>query len=423
MKCFTVFGLIALCAGLNGCAKAPAAAAAQNANGVAFASVTTAVSKLDTIMPDPATSLMSLSIDPDQVQTRTAGTTLATIWPDTSAWMADPRCSGGASDVHCSTGAVGLKFYMGFLLDGNARRDNGSDISVFGRIKSALAQGCAMAVAIPNTDGIPNVGTHSLTFDAATNTLLTTYCNFKASDLTSMLDQTASATVTATTDTTNYDRKLVLTLPGGGGTITTFLRLSATTFNFASFESTSRVLMALNRTTGDVRAEYVSRSSSGASGGGEWHRLFYDAAADDGVVVGSSFDFQATPSRSRILFTLHGKPQTAGSTVAFSAKILGFGLTSVDGAADPAVHNNNYKGCVSIDTGNISTDNSLACTLTGADTAGTAASTVGGVFNDLMTVVGTNGSELSGASITVETQTVPFTNATNILTAAVPHGT
>ncbi len=338
------------------------------------------------------------------------------IW--NTAFLPDPRCSGGGSDPHCGSGgtSVGFKGYMGFMSDASAVRDNGSSINIFGRLKKAMETGCAISTLLSRQNGgtLPTSGTFSVTFTTEVSTMLAVYCWM--TDMPSA-GTTVDVVVTPTTDTTHFDRKITLNM--GSQVFTTYLRATATELNVAESDNNSpnfsRTWVKLNRATGAVRAEYASYSSN-SGGAGEFHRLYFDPANQVGAMVGASFDFNSSPNR--IIFSVKGKPEVSGAETAFSMSAVGFGLDSVDtGASTSAL--NHYKGCVNADDGTIVSgkDNTVSCGggVTGYDTSTGLAT----AFTSFLSDLDGNGAGLIHSGVFGETHSLGFMNATDIFTAAI----
>lgn len=376
-----------------------------------FLEATTAVEQMNGIIPNTAPAR---SVAPSSIGIMTGISNPNDVW--NSNFMPDARCSGGASDPHC-VDAVSLKHMMGFYLNVDAVRDNGSTISVFGRLRDGMTHACAASTLLAYTNGgaMPTSGTHTITFTAETNTLLKDFCSFDSGELPTP-GTTATAILTPTLDTTNYDSKVEITLAGEDPS-SFFIRSNSLTLNLGVGEGdaavSSRIWIALNRTTGVVRAEYASYSASNDSG--EMHRLYFDPATKKAAILGSSYGLAGTGNQ--FVFTLVGKPDTPTGELAYSIGIFGFGLDTVDSGASPSTLNH-YKGCLASDDGSVATDNTLACAggISGADTSGA----LGALFTTYTGRFSGDASVLIDTSILNESSSVPFTSATDIFTAAVP---
>lgn len=262
--------------------------------------------------------------------------------------------------------SLSIKEYMGKQLDPNAVGDGGGGqsfaLNVFGRFNNAMMIGCALMTVGANIDattGYPANGTMAITMSAANLATMVSKCGMSQAESNQMAAASPtpeiSAVVESATNTTYYDKKITMTLPAsmGGATQYFYFRFNSSEINIFNAEDgssfDSRTLVNMDLSTNVLKVEYYS----GGSGGGAalyFHRLYYDKGNDIGKLTtyyGSSTDF--------VKYTLAGKPNTGG-TFALS-------FTSDQTA--------NYSGqaCVSVSTGVISTDDSLACTLTGTAVA------------------------------------------------------
>ena len=375
---------------------------------VGYKATATALDSAGGMVPNTVSFLSS------PVRAMTGISTPNDVWA--TGFLADPRCSGGASDAHCGSGAVsvGFKGLLGFMSDPDAVRDNGSSINIFGRLKKAMETGCAVTTLVSSQNGgtLPTSGTFTVKFTDAVKTTLSTYCN-----MTDVPDAGTEATVviTPTTDTTNYDMKIAVTV--GGQNFETYLRNNDSEVNVAEGEdngtNNSRTWVKYNRTTGVIRAEYVSYSSN-SGGAGEFHRLYFDSANTVGAMVGASFDFNGSPNR--YVFAIKGKPEVAGAQTAVSIGVVGFGLTGVDSGASTSALNH-YKGCIDADSGSVVTNDTVSCSggVTGADTS----AGLGTLFTTFLTSLNGNGDGLIHSSVYGETKSLDFTSATDIFSTAI----
>jgi hypothetical protein len=363
----------------------------------------------------------------------------------------DPRCSGGgdAGDVgnYCAQSlpdagypsatipaeSFSTKEYLGFLADANAVRANGSSISVFGRIKTALGTPCAMMIVLgqKNAGALPTSGAYSVTLASNHVSLIQQACGFDASNAVGM---TLNLTFVPTSDTTNYDTKVVMSA-SNMGTITQYMRVNDSVVNVAvaehheyesggdPFTSVSRTMVSLNRVTGVLRAEYLSfgYKDDGTPGGdgGEWHRLYVDEANHDGVMInGSLGDFKR-------LLAVKGKPDVENSQAAYAIGHLGgMPLSGIVAAASSSSTLYAFQGCAQKSDGAYVKDGYTDCDgVTGVDI-----SAGGGLIaqmNALNTkIMGYDPAApaslvpFDDATVFGETHTVPFTNSTDIYSSA-----
>jgi hypothetical protein len=388
----------------------------------AISSVTASLAGVGGLMPSVAFAPRARRV-PRTALIESPRTGLAGIWAG-AATIAHPACSGGASDPHCQAGSnqVNAKDYMGYQIDPDAERDNGSAINIFGRINSSLSIACAIMNLAPNVDastGYPSNGTFTVTFTSSSASVLTTYCGFSASNVPSP-GESVSITTSTPADTSVYDKKMVITLDAnmGGGTQTFYLRTNSSAINILSAElnsdNLSRNIIAYDRTTRVGRAEYISGPNTivANNGGTEFQRLYIDETNDVASMLSYSRDFNSM-TVNRMSFSLVGKPATAGSEVAVSMRAEGYG-----GLGYATI----YKGCVNSDTGALSGDDTSACAggVTGRamDNAG-----ITSIVSDLDTNVynsGTDPQKLVHSSVITDTLTLSYSNNT-IFTTAVAH--
>jgi len=379
---------------------------------LSLSSATDQLKSLDTLMPDNATLALTSARSAQLFSNTTP------LWAGAD-WMSHPMCSGGASDPHCQSGSnmVNLKEWMGYQIDPEAVRDNGSSINIFGRVQTAVQSICALSTALPtDSDGQLSVGETEVVFDEALVTTLSEDCGMDAS---TMVGRTAAITVARTTDATYYDFK-VSAVNDDSSISTFYLRYNSEEVNVAMGESRdggmSRTLLSYDIGAKLARAEYVSSNAGATSNqGGEFGRLYYDATNDDGAITYSTFDFQGTPNR--LIYTLRGKPEN-GTEVAFSVRSSGFGITSIDAGYS---FNTIFNACINQDNGDIITDNSVSCagsvTGTATDDAGFVA-----LFTDLYSSTDASGYlDYVDASVCNETVHVPFTTAGEIFSALPLH--
>ncbi|NUN04171.1 MAG: hypothetical protein HUU57_00295 [Bdellovibrio sp.] len=311
------------------------------------------------------------------------------VWSDTTTKLVnDPRCSGGDAP-HCSTGNVTVPQYVGFMSDPAAARDNGSWISVFGRIKQATGLSCALGVLVSAENGgtIPKSGSFSVTFSQSHADALETVCDMDISDK-------VGATLVAEFEPVTsdyYDSLVTISINSEAQVgVKTWLRVTETEVNVAAAETnddddngqdenTARTIVKFNKETGVLKAEYLSyhdddkTDSKSGSNGGEFHRIYVDQTNKIAVMFGGNVGTTADGFISPILL-LAGQPNTPTANTAFSY-IMGGGapLSTLVPAASTATTAYNFEGCVKqsdstwVSTNYSSCVTGLSLTKTGAD--------------------------------------------------------
>ena len=306
---------------------------------------------------------------------------------------------------------------MGVQIDPDAVRDNGSNISVFGRVASAMQIFCTIGVALGSSGSYPADGASTITFDAALKANATSQCDM---DLTGVTDGTTIGfTVTTPSSTTNFDRKIVIDLTNiGSGTQEFYFKADASDINIATTESNSngisRTVVFYDLTTKVIRAEYVSGPNTADLDDlvadstyyySEFYRLFYDETNDNGYMMhigGQDSNTGPGITLAYTAFVLAGKPNTTGGTFSLS----------MDGQYLDA--GNEVKACVNKDTGDLTTDGArCGDSATGRD-GYDVTSEIGTLLSGYDTFYGNTKFTTIG-----ETTTLNFTDATNLATAAI----
>ncbi|MBS1984646.1 MAG: hypothetical protein JST16_10790 [Bdellovibrionales bacterium] len=275
-----------------------------------------------------------------------------------SAWD-----SGTVALPDGSGSSVSIKEYMGKQLDPSAVGDDGHGrqfaLNVFGRFNNAMMIGCALTQVgadIDSATGYPNVGTVTMKLTSEALTKMKEKCGMSEADATYMGSITPpieiGAVISNPSDTTYYDRKVVMTLPeamsgSGGATQYFYMRYNSSEINILDIEDQatfdSRTIVALNLATKVLKVEYYSGSNGSNL---YFHRLYYDQTND----IGKLATYYGSTG-NRVSYTLTGKPN-AGGTFALSF--------DSDQTADYA-----GQACVNVSNGTVATDDSLSCTLTG----------------------------------------------------------
>jgi hypothetical protein len=311
----------------------------------------------------------------------------------TATNMPDLYCGGGS----CSSES--LKNYMGQELDPNFINANGSTVGAAGRYSSALVQTCLMTAFFSkscamDTDGLPAVGTCTVNVDftqlPAAGGLFNgcvVPANFTAGGGPTSIS--IAVTITAVTGNPTYTKKMVVAgAPSGSGTGTNtiYAKLDSANgiFNFENiapgdnhFGSAacggSRFILGLNGNVTSFQYESISLGTdvSGAcdsSNGGVSHEDFFrihlDTGLDTSYILGMS---QNKGSANDFGFLLSGQPsKIAAGTGTISTSIwANTGTTIPTGATTFFAASAN--GCVSQATGNLTSDATLTCDITGLD--------------------------------------------------------
>lgn len=336
-------------------------------------------------------------------------------WSNSSAqWYVDYANQG--------SGFFDAKTAFTKYLDPEYKGNNGSsdfEATVFGKVRNNVMFGCVFATLIPaDSDGMLTVGTHTLTFDAASFTKVEP-CGVTAAIWSGVQGGSMDVTVAATTDKTHYDRKLVYTPPGGAEN-TGLYRSTSKIFNYTETQNENngvtleRTMISYDIANGKLMLEIMSGEGTNGSGmGSAWlYRLAYDQKADVAKVVVRTPMLANDPVT---VYTLAGKPKSADSTVAFSIR----GSERITGGQGSSGHDTGVKAaCVNPADQTVATDNSVECGVTGVlvDDAGLQA-----VFDDFRFSSGTTvRTTFSGWGNIAETQNVPFTIDT-VFTAKIEH--
>ena len=234
-------------------------------------------------------------------------------------------------DTTDANDSISVKEWMGNQISEDSVRENGSSISIFGRMTSTLGVFCAIGVAYGSDDvdseGYPSNGEKTVTLGADIISSIGTQCDFDASEASGV---SMTFTVSTPSDTSVYDKKVVLN-PPNGGTQTVYFRSNSTEVNVASSEIytkdesfadvkyLSRTVVELDITNSVLRAEYVSGHREGALANGqriEFSRILFDEANDEGYIMSMGYEKDSTSTTTEWLLT--GKPETDDSEFALS---------------------------------------------------------------------------------------------------------
>lgn len=277
------------------------------------------------------------------------------------------------------------KEWMGIQLDADAVRANGSLISMFGRLNSALSIFCALGVTLGSdqvdSDGYPIDGSPTLTFTSSITATITSDCDM--SDANDLVGLEIALVVTTPSSTTTYAKKVVMTFPAemGGGSQTYYIKSDSTAINIATTEvnenGVHRTIVAYDVASEVLKLEYVS-APDGAIISDEHvaaYRLYSDEANDVGYMMALEHT-EGSPD-DIITYTLGGKPATTNAQ--FSLSMMSNGLAGTDP----------YEACVNSSNGDIATDGAR-CTASSTTVAGYDISTATAVNNFVSTYVNTN---------------------------------
>lgn len=301
------------------------------------------------------------------------------------------------------SGNVSPMDWMGYQLSPNARRSNGSDINIFGRVKTGLGIFCAVGVAagvqkIELTNGYPANGTYTITFTAALKEIMSSQCGVDTSNITTGM----SMTLTVASATGNYDKKYSF----DAFDQVYFVKYNSSVVNIASAEdqqsgSVSRMILQWDKTANVLLAEYIHNPGDATAGtnGVYAYRMYYDEANDDGQIMTYEGDDSSASNSNR--YILAGKPDT-GDAFSLSMKIR-----------DVLAHAE-LEACVNGSTGAIITDGSR-CSATSTRTVGAAVSSLDTVFSNFFS----QRTATTWFSSLTSSTTLGWSSKANMLTAAI----
>lgn len=347
LKIATGMAVISALTACGSSSDSPSAPPAPSANSVAFKAVTAAI--------DSGGGLIANTVGAAALQQKINDISTF-VYTSNQVWNAkkvlpDPRCSGGsdmtAVDYCSETPKPGVKptvefsvgEYVGFLSDPDAVRANGSSISVFGRVKSALGVPCLISLAIG--EEIPTSSTtKTVTFTAELAAQSKAVCNMDIDDKVGMSIDVVFA---PTANKDHYDTKISFTKgdENNQDNIVTYARITDKVVRVAVLENNTegtrvgayRTMVNLDRVTGVMSAEYLSFSKDGANdGAGSFHRLYVDKSKNEGVMMSATLvQGAASTYGNSHMYVLVGKPGDATSKTAFTfVSSGGPGLESVD---------------------------------------------------------------------------------------------
>jgi|GEM_PF-5071312 len=326
-------------------------------------------------------------------------------WTSSSAIL-DPENYPG------ETTRVSFKDFFGAQLDPDALTrphptpGSGDEhaFNALGRMKNALSILCAVGVGmdlngtVTDSNGYPTDDSMNFTFTRAFLERMKSDCGF-GGEVDSMEGRQLEATVESVTG--EYDIKIHFDLFKQDY----FYRSNSSEINILTAEQadssgpTMRTILAYDLSTQVMRVDYASVIGDASSAGLEGHRLYYDAANDDGMlfsVIGQA-DSDIT---NKNVFVIAGKPNT-GTAYSVSGKFTGYNS------------HGKYEACV-LANGNMSTDGSRctasATTVVGADVD----APIAGALDDLMD----NQTQTNWQSSVTASKTLSWSNKTNMMTGA-----
>lgn len=301
-------------------------------------------------------------------------------------------------DTASSSTLISPKAWMRIQLDADAQRSNGSKISIFGRFREALSFFCAVGLGLDSSqldaDNYPEDGTLTMSITTETATAFRSSCGIE--DAMNYVGGDLKMIVTTPSDTTAYDKQVVLTLPTGW-TQTFLLRSDGSEINVATLEVNSD---GISRTVVDydlsnllLKVEYLSAPDNSTLGESDTlytYRLLVDQANDEAHLM-MGFHEEHSSGDKDVRYILAGKP------------VLGdqYSLT----LESTALNSGQYEACVSATNGTLVSDNS---------SCGDGLTTVAGIDVDGSVVDGFAGSWNPGHYNTVGAATtrLSFTKAT-----------
>lgn len=323
-----------------------AAPVAQQETWPVLKAVQDGMSNFDNLMADPnSASYIGNRISPRAVAATPA---FNDAWTDLSFQLTDPT----SDDFNDKVSAMD---YMGYMLDAQATRENGSSFNLFGRFDGALSVGCAIMNLVPlAADGYPaNTTTPgTITFSADNSSTMTNVCGMEDAPTagTSVEYEVADAGG-------QFDKKITLRLSWNTAIDEQilYIKYSSTEVNILSTEKydsdgigthingVSVTMAHVNLTTGTIRAQYYATGDDEQL---EFHRGYYDGATEGGYMLSYTGNSStAEDNGSGIRYVLVGNPDNEAINVALS---FGFDQGAED--YDP------YNACVNPGTGAIAAD-------------------------------------------------------------------
>jgi hypothetical protein len=260
---------------------------------------------------------------------------------------------------------VSIKEYLGQSLDSNFVNPNGATNTVFGRFRSTARMLCAIDYLIPKRDqnNLPADGTYALNFSVGPGTDLSNKCSGFANEPVKNFD--ASITVSTPADSSVYMKKIDfggINQAGMGAYITVndkAVRIAGYEVQDNGHVGRSRTLLDYDRINDVVRFEYLSQQFD-LNSGVELQRIFIDGKNEKAFLLGHSGG-STGQGNIGLHFIAAGSPVDAKrQSIAVSVGVLGQQIADQEG----------LNACADASNGNIISDDSLDCQVTGIDVAG-----------------------------------------------------
>lgn len=375
---------------LGACSSDSSGDSAASENEIA-SSITTVSSKLGS-MSDMIGGTSSSSLNSNSnLKLRAA---LNSVWEDTDSEVSS-LFNGGEYT---------LKQWFVDQFDDSFVNSNGAKVTFAGRMANTLDILCYLGEAglTSASDNLPAAGTYSI---AITSSMDTT-CGGDGGSV----GVDVTLTVTETTDTTYYDKKLSFQLGDANAAcpFVYYARINSSAINLATAEDqncdgrnhASMSVFHLDKATDDALFVYYSKSFEVGSSGFEMYRGYINETNSDAKIIGFYGGITGTtrPFDSGIGFTAAGSPDDNGD-VALSALSIG----------QNELANGTYEGCVDKAT-LVATGSALTCDKTGVS-IGTAST---GAFDDVINTQFDAFTTIEQVLAVDETTTPGFTNTTDM---------
>ncbi|MCB0379009.1 MAG: hypothetical protein KDD33_11000 [Bdellovibrionales bacterium] len=360
MKFIGILGLIVAAFGFAACSSDSGSTSSSNAMTESVSTVSTKLKAVADVLANSASDELDSQWD------ITPFAAMSGVW----------ETANGPRDLNDGT-ATTMKQWFIDEFNEDFKNSNNAGTTFAGRIKNSLDIFCFMAQAgVPIDNNLPSVGSHSLTLTSA----MADTCGGDISQ--DSMDITM--TVTETSDTTYYDRKMSIKLPGWDSCPFIFYaRINSSSLNLAQSEDqncdgrnqASKSIFHLDKTTSKARFYYISKNFDNGNQGFEVYQGFLSENDDQAYVVGyyGSDNVGSTGLSDGVAFTVAGKPSGGGSTAAVSANVIGSAGNSVSAGT--------YDGCINSSTLAVVSD-SLSCDVTGSDASAAFTNVVQDLHDD-----------------------------------------
>ncbi len=262
---------------------------------------------------------------------------------------------------------ISTRDWMGQQLDKNARRDNGSGVSMFARLHDSLQIFCALGIALGTEDDAidpetkyPNNGVYDVEFTSLLIAGMEKACKMEASSM-----EGSDVKITVANSSGSYDKSITFEVVGGSSTQTYLMRFNGTSTNIATAElndfGVSRTVIAYDAASKTVRLEYIS-GPAGDVVGADTHvsayRMLYDAANKKGHMLSLDLNGPEPMTTTRTIYFLSTRPKTTDQKISLSMV-----SQYLDNPGET------FGACVNADDGEIATDG-LTCTATDSSLVG-----------------------------------------------------